>query len=244
MGLGAAFLSDLIRLKRSGAIDGATRVIEIGAQQISDTMLARVDLLTELYDLFGKAAPFLGKPGSGDFTRDAPPSRDFWTKLGFTYWAIDFGGHRDSVAVDLNRDAVPAEIHGTFDLAVNTGTTEHVANQDNAFRIIHDFTAKRGVMYHEVPSALANHGLINYTNKFFERLCYCNGYRPLFLECDGTMIRTAILKLSDRAFVTPLDLPDDIMPGEPFDLRKAISLVPGATKLIARLRNAQRRAQS
>ena len=241
MGLGAAFLSDLIRLKRSGAIDGATRVIEIGAQQISDTLLERGDRLTELYGLFGHEAPFLGNPGQGDFARNAPPSRDFWTKLGFNYCAIDFDGHRDSVAVDLNRDAVPAELRGKFDLAVNTGTTEHVANQDNAFRIIHDLTAKRGVMYHEVPSALADHGLINYTNKFFERLCYCNGYRPLFLDCDGIMIRAAILKLSDRAFATPLDLPDEIMPGEPFDLRKAISLVPGATKLIAGLRGIQHR---
>jgi hypothetical protein len=31
MGLGCAFLVDLIELKRSGALDGFTRVIEIGA---------------------------------------------------------------------------------------------------------------------------------------------------------------------------------------------------------------------
>jgi len=31
MGLGRGFLVDLIELKRSGALDGFTRVIEIGA---------------------------------------------------------------------------------------------------------------------------------------------------------------------------------------------------------------------
>lgn len=235
MGLGRAFLSDLIKLKRSGALDGATRIVEIGAQQISTTMLEADDLLVELYGLFGCERPFLGNSNYRDFTKEAPLSSTFWKSLGFSYWATDFQGHRDSFSLDLNRDSAPVELRGAFDLVLNTGTTEHVANQDNAFRVIHDLTAKRGIMYHEVPARMADHGLINYTPKFFHRLCYCNGYRPLFLDCD-VMIRAAILKLSNRPFATPLDLPDEIMPGEPLDWRKVLSLVPGVTKLIARLR--------
>jgi hypothetical protein len=39
MGLGNVFLNDLIELKQKGALDGATRVMEIGAQQISDSLM-------------------------------------------------------------------------------------------------------------------------------------------------------------------------------------------------------------
>ena len=39
MGLGRAFLDDLIELKRIGALRGARSVIEIGAQQLSDTLI-------------------------------------------------------------------------------------------------------------------------------------------------------------------------------------------------------------
>jgi hypothetical protein len=47
----------------------------------------------------------------------APSSREFWTSLGFQYAALDFDGHRDSVAIDLNRDLVPEEFANTCDLS-------------------------------------------------------------------------------------------------------------------------------
>ena len=39
MGLGHGFFVDLIELQRSGALDGFTRVVEIGAQQLADSFL-------------------------------------------------------------------------------------------------------------------------------------------------------------------------------------------------------------
>ena len=39
MGLGSGFLDDLIELKRIGALDGMRRVVEIGSQQLADSLL-------------------------------------------------------------------------------------------------------------------------------------------------------------------------------------------------------------
>ncbi len=164
MGLGRAFLGDLVAIKISGALEDASRVVEIGAQQLSDGLLQSNDLLDELYELFGRKRPFLGIPtGADHFTEAAPSSRVFWRSLGFDYSAIDYQGDEEVVSLDMNHDEVPARMRGAFDLVVNAGTTEHIANQDNAFRVIHDLSARYGVMYHEVPGgAGGDHGLISY----------------------------------------------------------------------------------
>src|SRR5207244_461624 len=86
-------------------------------------------------------------------------------------------------SLDLNRDAVPRKLRGRFDLLVNAGTTEHVANQDNAFRVMHDLTASRGLMMHTVPGGgQMTHGLFVYTPKFFWHLCRENGYEIVKLR--------------------------------------------------------------
>jgi hypothetical protein len=141
-------------------------------------------LLDEVYQMFGRDRPHLGEPvGPENFTEAAPASRTFWQSLGFDYAAIDYDGHRDSTAIDLNRDRVPDHMRGAFDLVVNAGTTEHIANQDNAFRVIHDLCGKGGVMHHEVPAGgLMEHGLINYNLRFFWNLSAFNVYRIVSLK--------------------------------------------------------------
>jgi hypothetical protein len=50
-----------------------------------------------------------------------------------------------------------------FDLVINAGTTEHVSNQENAFRVIHDLTKRGGMMNHEVPAGgMIDHGFFSY----------------------------------------------------------------------------------
>jgi hypothetical protein len=177
MGLGDAFLNDLMALKRSGALDGVQRVVEIGAQQLADSLILSPQL-GELYGLFG-SSPLVAAPvGSENFTAQAPSARPFWQLLGLEYAAIDIDG--DAIRLDLDRDEVPARLKGAFDLVVNTGTTEHVGNQLNAFRAIHDLARVGGVMYHEVPAGgLIDHGLISYQPKFFFRLAQQNDYELL-----------------------------------------------------------------
>jgi SAM-dependent methyltransferase len=196
MGLGSAFLREIIDLKRVGALDGAKRVVEIGAQQLADNLLEASDDLRELYRLFDRQPANLGAPvGVDNFAARAPAARTFWTSLGFEYAAIDLVD--DAIRIDLNREPTPRELCGQFDLVTNGGTTEHVANQDNTFRVIHDLCRPGGLMIHEVPcQAMMTHGLINYNPKFFSNLARANAYEIIRMRvcADG-----------------PCDLPAEVM---------------------------------
>jgi len=244
---------ELIELRLTGVMAGMSRVVEIGAQQLSNQLLRSDKALTDLFDLFGVEMPYLGAVKDAGFAggqelqaQDAPPSQPFWEALGFEYATVDFDGHRHSRALDLNKDGVPPEWRGQFDLAINAGTTEHVANHDNAFRVIHDLVRPGGIMIHEVPAAgMLTHGMVNYTMKFFWHLCRENNYQVLSMEMapGGTAplpndivatnrrfgrnrssaalekeqirdwyIFASLRKTADTAFVTPLDLPPEVMP--------------------------------
>lgn len=232
MGLGNAFLRDLIELKRGGALDNVRNVVEIGDQQLADSLITAPEL-AEAYRLFGCAKPpAFDTVGVENFTDRAPSARAFWQALGLDHASIDIDG--GTVPLDLNCDQVPAKLRGGFDLLINAGTTEHVANQGNAFGIIHDLVRPGGVMYHELPAVgYIDHGLVSYQPKFFTRLAFQNDYEilrltmtayppsevPAYLselnqKYGGAMpstiievaIRVAFRKRSNLEFATPLDV--------------------------------------
>jgi hypothetical protein len=250
MGLGNVFLNDLIELKQKGALDGGRRVMEIGAQQISDSLMIAPGL-TEAYRLFGCTSPPLLVPvGAENFNAQAPSSAAFWSALGFQRSAIDVEG--DAIRLDLNRGRTPRNLRGAFDLVVNAGTTEHVANQMNAFRVIHHLVRVGGVMYHELPAGgLIDHGLVGYQPKFFNMLAKINGYEALYVRFTAwgpskipeylrksnpyggdsvidCSLRVALRKLHNLPFVCPFDAGDDA--DEPWGrlaLRALVRLVRG-----------------
>jgi hypothetical protein len=190
MGLSRPFLAELIELKKAGALDGLSRVVEIGAHQLTNDFLRATDDIAEIFQLYGRSPGELGEPignetlnGAELLHRDAPFSAPFWRGLGFDYAAIEYGGRHGVIALDLNCDTVPPELAGRFDLAVNAGTTEHAANQENAFRVIHDLVSAGGTMIHTVPGGgYMTHGLFCYTLKFFWHLCRENDYRIIKLQ--------------------------------------------------------------
>lgn len=189
MGLSAGVLRELLALKQGGHINGFGRVVEIGAQQLSNGFL-RSNLLGDLFRAFQRPQPNLGQPidtaifeGIELMHDQNPSSREFWDALGFEYSAVEYDGHRHSIALDLNKDEVPLAMRGAYDLIVNSGTSEHVANQGQCFRVIHDLCKVGGLMIHEVPGGgLLNHGLVNYNPKFFWHLCRDNNYVPVTLR--------------------------------------------------------------
>ena len=105
------------------------------------------------------------------------PARDLYTRLGFDHSALDTDGRYGSLNLDLNFDEVPEEERGKYDLITNHGTTEHLINQLNAFRVIHDFTRAGGYMVHEVPFfGFTNMLYYCYHPEFFEALARANDY--------------------------------------------------------------------
>jgi len=207
LGIGVEIVGLLIELRKSGYFHQPAAVMEIGAQQLSNSLLAARDRVADLGKQFGIEEPFsLASPQAshivhGDLEHldaNAPFARDFWRWLGFDYGAIDIDGSPGSIPLDLNYDSVPPQARGKYDFVTNFGTTEHVANQLNAFEVIHDLTRHHGVMLHALPAqGMLNHGLVNYNFKFFWMLARSNGYR--FIHASFSHSRV------------PYNLPDDIV---------------------------------
>lgn len=189
MGIGIGVVDVLIQLRAAGHLRPGCAVAELGAQQLASSYFQHPDRVALLRQLIAQPLPSTIKVPSpikhptDILDNTAPPAEEFWRSLGFEYAAIDIDGSPGSIAIDLNYDSVPPQFKGKFDLVTNFGTTEHVANQLNAFQVVHDLTAHKGIMVHLVPvQGYLNHGLINYNFKFFWMLARSNGYR--FIETD------------------------------------------------------------
>jgi len=189
MAIAADDLDILIAVALKGYIPKNAQIIEIGAQQLDDKFLRAADKVECLGQIFDRQSDFaLPAPLASQSGLDpaAPLARDFWAWLGFGYASIDIDGSPGSIPLDLNYDAVPRDRLGKYHVVTNYGTTEHVANQLNAFKVIHDLTALNGVMIHTLPAqGMQNHGLINYNPKFFWMLSRSNGYQWLHEGYNG-----------------------------------------------------------
>lgn len=176
-------------IKRNG------RIVEIGAQQLANSVLRSKELVRRAEAAFGAGHRFsLPASRSAAFSsariemldNDAPAARDFWISLGFEYASIDLDRNPDSVPLDLNYDQVPDVLKSRYDLVTNFGTTEHICNQMNAFKAIHDLAALGGVIVHHLPAdGHFDHGLVKYNLKFFWSLARCNEYKWLHTEFYG-----------------------------------------------------------
>lgn len=167
---------------------------------------------------------------------DAPMrgrAADFWKARGMRHLSLDMVGA--AKRFDLNRQSVPLWWR-RFDLVTNCGNTEHVINQFNCFRVMHDLAKVGGVMYHQVPvSGYSAHGFFKYNPRFFSLLAAANGYNLLHSHAESTGgtsdgppgpdtpdnlerwravyrsddagLRIALRKVRFRSFRPPLDLP-------------------------------------
>jgi hypothetical protein len=187
VGMGASVLPLLMKLKRQGYIPNGSAVIEIGAQQLDESFIGATQDIAATGRLFGIPGPppsfaWSGPRSDTNVLAGAPLAREFWTWLGLNYASIDIDGSPGSIPLDLNYDEVPAELVGRYDIVTNFGTTEHVANQLQSFKIIHDLAAAGALMLHVLPAGGApNHGLVSYNPKFFWLLGRSNGYKIAFM---------------------------------------------------------------
>jgi hypothetical protein len=175
-------------LKHHGIIKVGDAVLELGSQQINNDVIEHLSSVDGLAKLFG-VAPFTKtfdwkvrdpqylKGGMPHLPEDAPFARHLYEHLGLKYASVDIDNNPHAIKLDLNYDPAPQEHKGKYALVTNLGTTEHVVNQLNAFKVIHDLTARNGVMVHSLPfQGFEDHGLVNYTMKFFWLLVRSNMY--------------------------------------------------------------------
>jgi hypothetical protein len=215
MGLGSDAIELVMRLKDEGYLNGPYSVTEIGAQQLANSFLEARAGIEKLGEMFGVREPcrlpeakptYIVHGQTEHLDAAAPLARDLWTWLGFEYASIDIDGSPGSIPLDLNYDQVPEIALGKYQLVTNFGTTEHVANQLNAFKVIHDLTALGGIMIHHLPiQGMFNHGLVNYNPKFFWMLARSNGYKFIYMDIFG----------STSCYELPQNIVDTISPFRP-----------------------------
>ena len=124
-----------------------------------------------------------------------------------SYVAIDLEPRPPAVIQQDLNDAF--DLGRQFDLCINNGTSEHVFNQSNFYRAMHDHTRAAGLMIHWTPCiGWINHGLYNVQPGFFFDLARENNYEIL-TACLGTRERLYGLDprgVSEGSFETHPDL--------------------------------------
>jgi hypothetical protein len=177
MALGPPILGLLVHFAELRKLSNVRRIMEFGSQIVLCPG-AHARLLNRLLAAFEKPqfnTEELTKIGNGG------AAREFYERLGWQYDCVDTDGKHGALVLDLNFDPAPAELMGAYDLVTNIGTTEHLINQLNAFRVFHDLTKPGGVMLHLAPHSATDHGFYTYQPNFFYALARYKGYEMLGL---------------------------------------------------------------
>lgn len=181
MGINHEWFDILHLVCRANGFRPGEAMLDVGASELfcSDHPESINDMLRH----FG-APPY--PPDELAVMADRAFAAPLFRRAGFRYAAIDYANFPGVVRLDLNTDALPAEHHGAYRFVANSGTSEHILNQYNVFKVIHDACAVDGIMYHGVPGwGDYEHGIIEYSPKFFWELATANDYE--IVRYWGTM---------------------------------------------------------
>lgn len=176
MGFSSGNVHHLTWLGRDGHIPNGARVLDFGSQNFYGGITE--DAGKALFSTFGRPEAY-----RLELFADKTKIEDLMAALGFDYVAFDMFDAGRTQKFDFNYDSLPRSLRGQFDLVLNLGTSEHVANQFNLFKTAHDALKVGGVLYNFNPFFGAqDHGLFNYHPKFFTTLIYNNAYQPLYWD--------------------------------------------------------------
>jgi hypothetical protein len=205
-----------------------SRVLDLGSQDISIGCEAE---LVEVNKFIAHGGGIAQRIARYPATYTAA---EIWTRAGYDYRCIDVDERPDTIRVDLQGCEYPTELKYAFDLVMNAGTTEHLANPAGGLAFAHYACRNGGVIAHDVPLfGLKNHGLVNPTPKFWSILRWLNNYEVLSAaarQCEelpgdpnhysealsfiagveaavhlSWMISIAFRKRGSAAFVAPID---------------------------------------
>ncbi len=174
MGIGGPATSLLSILHQHHQLDEFNSVIEIGAQDLNESHISFV--LDFPHEVPRKTRELTIK--EKEVSKSMLP-QDMYKRIGINrYASIDTNGHNNAHVFDMNKDlATDYGYHEKFDLVTNFGTTEHICNQAQIFKNMHDLCTINGLMIGIVPfQGALNHGFFNYQPLFFEHIALANDY--------------------------------------------------------------------
>lgn len=196
---------------------GAKRLLDIGAQNFFHVpvdeglaFLKRVGSQLNDQELANRA---------WELSRRAqwPPSRDslflheFFDGTPIDYTGFDIFPGAKTQIFDLNFQALSPDQQEQFDIVLNFGTTEHVFNQYNCFKVIHEAAKPGAYMFHQVPcTGWLDHGYWVYSPRVFMELAEANGYEVCELWCSGPLDKYRLLdRLGYSKSATDATLPEN-----------------------------------
>jgi hypothetical protein len=181
-------LSFLLEASRRGLLPQECSILEFGE---AETMIDAAQAIPLLLAEGQRRDALLAETAPDGMSQDyADAKRIYRALFDFrSYNAIDLLPPNDyRLQQDLN---VPFDLGTRFDVCINNGTTEHVFNQANCYKAIHDHTATGGVMIHWTPClGWVDHGLYNVQPGFFYDLATANSYEVLLavLSSNSLMV--------------------------------------------------------
>lgn len=183
MGLGPPVIGLFHLLRDRGLLGEKETVVDFGSQEY-DSKFATYD---EAYRSFvrdtGGTLPEATDPATG---RLKGPSANFFRVMGWDYTSFDIDGRFGAEVVDFNCDTIAERHREKYSVTMNLGTSEHVFNQLQFFKLQHQVTKPGGLMIHTLPlQDYVNHGLFSYSPTFFYSLAKYNQYDVLGMWKTG-----------------------------------------------------------
>jgi SAM-dependent methyltransferase len=185
-------LHALERFQEMKLLPAGASVLDIGSSNLYSATPDGLRHFLSQYDSVGAGDhDFIERLAKGSkYGPDGVANESFVGELleraGLQYLSFDIAGGYKTQIFDLNRDALEERLHGAFDTVINSGTTEHVLNQLNAFRVIHDAVKRDGHMVHVLPCVgYVDHGFFAYTPRVFLDIAGYNNYELVFFEYQG-----------------------------------------------------------
>lgn len=133
-------------------------------------------------------------------------ARDFYVRdLGAGEYVSVDGNGRGTITADLNK---PLPYLGEFDLVTDFGTGEHVFNQYQVFKTIHDLCRSQGYIVFDRPTqGYGVHCYWNANECVWQDLAMANNYEILRIERTttkrGELIRGVFRRLDGKKFHVP-----------------------------------------
>jgi hypothetical protein len=171
-------LDFLSSLWERGVVNPPQRVFEIGAQDVF------INGFPESANRFVRALGGEVKPQSNPMK--PLTARQLYSQAGCIYSCGDVIGDENMRyyrrLLDLNYDTIPVFDRASYDFVTSLGVSQHLMNQEGAFRAAHDLAEPGGVILHYVPSIGMYDDLYYYYQPaLFQAIAEENGYEYIGL---------------------------------------------------------------
>jgi len=138
-------------------------------------------------------------------------AKKVYQSLGVEHTSIDINGKNGALPINLDKP-VPTALLDRFDVITNYGTIEHVNNQYQVFKNVHDMCKKGGIMIHVFPlkGHWPRHCRYYYSEVFVKGLANASNYRIInytILDKDdyktpNNLIAVTYIKKENNKFIS------------------------------------------